>query len=125
MTVLILDDEPLVRAVICRALTGAGYEVLEAANASEAISAAAQYCGVIELFMTDHCLKNGLTGRQVAEDILGSRPAMRVLHMSGYPERDLVQDGSLIPGGYYLAKPFLPKDVIAKIDEILGNPSPR
>lgn len=121
MTILLLDDEKIVRDIAVAALTKAGFTVLETANVDDAITLAANHAGEIELFITNHRLPEGLTGREVAEQILQLRPAMLVLHISGYPEQRLRIEGDITPGGFYLAKPFLPRQLVEKAREILSQ----
>src|SRR5215217_276888 len=105
VTILLLDDEKMVRDVAVSALKSAGFAVIQAESAEDALAKATAYSGDIPLLITDHRLPGGMTGRQVAECLLRERPAMRVLHMSGYPMAQLEAEGSLTRGGYYLAKP--------------------
>jgi two-component system, cell cycle sensor histidine kinase and response regulator CckA len=120
MTILLLDNEQIVRDIAAAALTKAGFTVLETVNANAAISRAASCAEEIALFIINHRLPEGLTGREVAEKILELRPNMQVLHISGYPERRLRIEGDITPGGFYLAKPFLPRQLVDKAREILG-----
>ena len=96
-------------------LKRAGYEVVATGSPDEAIAASQSYAGEIPLFVTNHRLPDGKTGREVAEELLQSRPNMFVLQISGFPEQQLVTDGSLMPGAFFLAKPFLPKQMVAKV----------
>lgn len=121
--ILVLDDEQMVREIISTALARAGYRVLASADADEAIAAAAAYRGDIALFITNHLLPDGRTGREVAIELLKSRPAMAVLHISGFPEKQLRQERSILPTGHYLRKPFLPRQLVSKVEEMLGKPA--
>lgn len=83
-TILLLDDEKVVRNVCRDALTNAGYKVLETANSDEAMFAAMSHPGEISLFY--HQLPSageGVSGRDVAEEILKPRPGLPVLDVSG------------------------------------------
>jgi two-component system, cell cycle sensor histidine kinase and response regulator CckA len=119
-TILILDDEKSVRDVAYLVLKRAGFEVLSTATAEEAVRVAATHAGYIDLFITNHRLADGSSGRDVAEQIRATRPELPVLHISGYPERHLKAEDSITPGGFYLAKPFSPPALVAKVTEILG-----
>ena len=66
-----------------------------------------------------------MTGRQVAEQIRQSRPGLKVLHIFGLSLEKLEQDGGLIPGAEFLAKPFSPKTLVKKVDQMLGAPHHR
>jgi DNA-binding response OmpR family regulator len=122
--ILLLDDEKVILDLVTTTLTAAGFKVLTTSGADEAIGTAASHQGDISLFITDHRLSCGSSGREVAEKILQTRPTTPVLHISGYPEEDLRLEGSFTPGGFYLGKPFLPKELVAKVKKIVGRPSP-
>src|ERR1044071_1688476 len=117
-TILLLDDEQVVRDIAEVALTRAGYRLLETADPEEAIAAAASYRSEIALFITNHKLPDGRTGREVAEEILKTRPGMPVLHISGSPEEQLRTADNLTLGSFYLAKPFLPRQLVQKVTAI-------
>lgn len=119
--ILLLDDEQLVQEVSKSALTRAGYTVLATAQPDEAIAAATSHQGKIALFITNRRLPDGRSGREVAEQILETRPGMPVLHISGYPEEQLRDEGDITPGGFYLTKPFMPAQLVAKVKEVLGH----
>lgn len=120
-TIVLLDDEPVVRDVARRALTAAGHIVLETASPEQAIAVAATQGLEISLFITNHTLPDGVSGREVAEQILKSRPEILVLQMSGYPEAQLRKEGSLMPGCFFIPKPFLVQTLVSKVQEILSG----
>ena len=76
------------------------------------------YPGEISVFITNYRLPSGVSGRDVAEEILKSRPGLPVLHVAGYPEAQLRGQGMLASGSYYLAKPFFPRQLVMKVNEI-------
>jgi CheY-like chemotaxis protein len=82
-TILVLDDETIVRNVVRQALVNAGFTVLAVATAEEAIKAAAAEPGEMSLFITNHLLPGGKNGREIAQGIRERRPALPVLHISG------------------------------------------
>jgi DNA-binding response OmpR family regulator len=123
-TILILDDEQTVRDIAVRALAAAGHDVIATGSPDEALAAAEAGEGAIHLFITNHVLPDGRTGREVAEALRASRPDLLVLHISGFPERTLRAEESLTPGGFYLGKPFYPKDFVAKVNQILATRAP-
>ena len=119
--ILILDDENLVRDIAARALTKAGYHAIPVADPEEAVRIGDSFADEISLLITNHRLPKGQSGREVAERLLRSRPNMRILHISGYSGAKLRNAGSIIPGGFFLGKPFLPSQLLAKVREILGQ----
>jgi len=116
-----LDDEQTVRNVASTALERAGFSVIATATAEEALLISTSDSVSIGLFITDHLLPEGFTGREVAERIQQVHPEVRVLHISGYLEEQLRRDGDLTAGGFFLRKPFYPRDLVAKVTEILGQ----
>ncbi|HLH19004.1 MAG TPA: response regulator [Bryobacteraceae bacterium] len=120
-TILILDDERMVLEVSRLALTRAGYTVLTTADPDEAIAVADSYRGEIALFITNCRLPDGRSGREIAEQLLQSNPGLPVLHISGYPEVQLRQEHTMTRGGFYLAKPFTPFQLVSKVREILAR----
>ena len=124
LTILVVEDEPIVRNIIMKSLVREDYRVLEADSAAEALEVSQTFSGTIDLLIADHTLKT-MTGRQVAEQIRQSRPGLKVLHISGLSLEKLAQDGGLIPGADFLAKPFSPKTLVEKVDQILGAPHDR
>jgi two-component system cell cycle sensor histidine kinase/response regulator CckA len=118
-TILIVEDEAVVRNVMVTALVRENYRVLEADSAAEALEVSNTFEGVIDLLIADHILKT-MTGPQLAEKICQARPGLRVLRISGYPQKML--EGEASAGADFLEKPFLPKALIEKVREILNRP---
>ena len=104
-TVLVVEDEPAVRSLACRMLEGAGYRVLAAASAEEALSRALNDPAPIQLLLTD-VIMPGLSGRELAREFCRMRPRSRVLYMSGYTDDVIADHGLLEPGLSLLQKPF-------------------
>jgi CheY-like chemotaxis protein len=122
LTILVVEDEPIVRNLMVKVLGRAHYRILEADSAAEALEVSDTFGGIIDLLITDHALK-AMTGRQVAEKIKQSRAGLKIIHMSGYPIETLEEQGGLTPGAEFLAKPFLPQALIEKVKCALGSPS--
>jgi signal transduction histidine kinase len=101
-TVLVVEDDATVRALVCASLADAGYRVLEARHAGEALELAERYKGPIDLVLTDLVMPQ-MDGRELARRVTAARPQVRALFMSGYAEPDLLHG---IPDGCFLAKPF-------------------
>jgi len=106
-TIMVVEDDAEVREVTLRSLKAGGYRVIVATNGADALKAAAQEAGAIELLITDVVMP-GLNGRQLADALRGQRPEMRVLFISGYADDILSQAGVLDSGVELLAKPFTP-----------------
>lgn len=119
-TVLLVEDEPLVRAATARILSSAGIKVLEASNPDAALSLCMQHPESIDLLLTDVVLPS-MNGRELAAHVIRLRPRVRVLYMSGYTD-DAVSNAELLdPGAAFLPKPFSPDTLVQRIDEVLGS----
>jgi len=116
-TVLVVEDEAPVCRGIRRLLERAGYQVLTASNASEAVELAADHQVPIDLLLTDFSLP-GISGRELACVLKRSRPSLRILFMSGYSEGELppVSDGSDAP---FLQKPFGRDTLLLQVRAVL------
>jgi len=119
-TVLLVEDEDSVRAVVERTLGELGYNVLSADRPSAARAAFEQLEGAIDLLITDLVMPGG-TGRELYEELAGGLPHLPVLFMSGYPDRGAVQLGGLPEGAEFLQKPFSPRTLGERVALILGN----
>jgi two-component system cell cycle sensor histidine kinase/response regulator CckA len=84
-TVLVVEDQPALRSVVARALVAEGYQVLEAATPAHALELASQSERPIQLLLTDVVMPI-MSGPRLALRLLASRPDLRVLYMSGYPQ---------------------------------------
>jgi CheY-like chemotaxis protein len=119
-TVLVVEDEEAVRKLVKSVLTGAGYEVLEAATPELAVQRASMHDGDIHLLLTDVVMP-GMGGPQLAQKIVSARPTIKVLYMSGYTDNAIVHHGVLDPGTAFLEKPIRPEALQTKVREVLGG----
>ncbi|HEY6091803.1 MAG TPA: response regulator [Gemmatimonadales bacterium] len=120
-TVLVVEDDDQLRRLTHRALASRGYEVLEADRGSTAIDLARRHKGPLDLLLTDIVMPD-MNGRKLADTIRATRPGLRVLYMSGYPDGAIASQGILESGVAYLAKPFTTDGIIAKVREVLDAP---
>ena len=117
-SVLVVEDEPLVREITTRSLRAAGYRVLSAANGVEAVEAAAREPGPIHLIVTDVVMP-GRNGREIAEEVCRGHPEARVLYVSGYTPDAIVDSGGLGRDAEFLAKPFTPSSLLTRVRAVL------
>jgi CheY-like chemotaxis protein len=119
-TILLVEDQENVRTLAKTVLGNCGYRVLEAAHGQEALQIAADFPGTIDLLLTDVVLP-GMTGKDLADRLLLSRPKTKVLFTSGYTENIIAYHGVLQEGIAYLAKPYTPKTLTVKVGKILSE----
>jgi PAS domain S-box-containing protein len=117
-TVLLVEDEEMVRNLSCEILEMNGYRVLAAANGEEACRVCEVHSGEIHLMITDVVMPH-MSGREVAERVARTRPEMRVLYMSGYTDDAIVSHGVLDHKIPFLQKPFTPDSLARKVREVL------
>ncbi|OKP75253.1 hybrid sensor histidine kinase/response regulator, partial [Ensifer adhaerens] len=116
-TILVVDDEPLVRMVAVEILEELGYEVLEASDGPSALKML-DARPTIDLLVTDVGLPNGMNGRQLADAVRVQRPGLNVLFVTGYAENAVLNHGHLDHGMEVVTKPFT-ADVLARRVESL------
>ena len=119
-TVLLVEDEDIVRDLCVRVLDELGYRVLQAGNGDEAIALAMGHGGRIDLLLTDVVMPR-MSGRQLAERLLTARPEMKVLYMSGYTDDAVVRHGILDSTIAFIQKPITPEALARKVREALGS----
>jgi len=119
-TILLVEDEESVRGLTRRILARAGYNVLVARDADEALRISAEFGESIELLLTD-VIMSGLSGPRLAETLLRVRPETAVLFMSGYNEDTIVREGVLRQDVAYLQKPFTPVALTQRVREVLDE----
>jgi DNA-binding NtrC family response regulator len=115
--ILLVEDNASLRTLAAEVLRGSGYEVVEC-DSSEAALAAAEGYPHIDLLISDVALR-GMTGIELGAALIGYRPEMAVLYMSGYPDESLeeLQTGSQCR---FLQKPFGAGSLIATVRSMLG-----
>jgi PAS domain S-box-containing protein len=118
--ILLAEDEEAVRNLTRRILCNAGYTVLTAANGGEALLFSAQHAGGIHLLLTDVIMPR-MSGKTLAQELSKTRPALRVLYMSGYTDDVINRSGALDEGANFISKPFTSDDLLRKVREVLDT----
>jgi PAS domain S-box-containing protein len=120
-TILLAEDDDVLRPLARGLLEKLGYTVLDGADAEEALEAARRYSEPIHLLLTDVVMP-GVSGRELARALEKLRPDTRVLYVSGYTDDAIVHHGMLEPGLNFLQKPFTPAALARKVREVLDAP---
>jgi len=122
-TILLVEDEEMVRALAQAILERYGYTVLAAKHVNDALRIAQDGPKAIHLLLTDTIMP-GMNGQELAAQVLAIRPEMKVLYMSGYTDKVFTSTAAWKPGTAFLQKPFIPKTLGHKVREILAAPQP-
>jgi two-component system, cell cycle sensor histidine kinase and response regulator CckA len=120
-TLLVVEDERVVRALIVRSLTGLGYQCVEAGNGDEALLVLQQQKH-IDLVITDVVMP-GTSGGDLGWLLADRYPDLPVLYTSGFADNDVVRRGLLDVGRPFLQKPFAPRELARKVREVLESPA--
>ena len=105
-TVLVVEDDATVREMVMSVLAACGYRALAAGNGHEALEVWREAKAQIDLVMTDLIMPEGITGSELAEQLLAERPQLRLIYTSGYDPRSAVPSGRDRPSGDFLPKPY-------------------
>jgi CheY-like chemotaxis protein len=119
-TILLVEDETMVRRVARDALVSFGYKVLDAGSGIEALSLCREYQGEIHLILTD-VIMPGMNGPEFVERIRPDRPGAKVIYMSGYTGDVVSRKGLPKDGDSFLAKPFRPSVLGEKVRGVLDS----
>jgi CheY-like chemotaxis protein len=115
-TILLAEDDPMLRAAVRTTLSRLGYHVMDAANGAAALGIWNQQRDEIRLLLTDQVMPGGMTGTNLAARILRENPALKVIYMSGYSDEAFPQDG-----GAFIAKPFESYRLAAAVRQCLDG----
>jgi PAS domain S-box-containing protein len=119
-TILVVEDDKLVRDYVLTQLHSLGYATLDAANAAEALAIVEAGKG-FDLLFTDVIMPGAMNGRQLADELQKARPGLKVLFTSGYTENAIIHHGRLDSGVLLLAKPYRKSDLAAMIRKALAG----
>ena len=117
-TILLVEDERIVRELAIKILKRLGYKVLHATDGAHAINVAKEYKDPIHLLMTDVVMP-GMNGRQLAEQLIASHPEMKILYTSGYTDDAIGHHGVIEGDLNFIAKPYSLHDLAIRIRQML------
>jgi DNA-binding NtrC family response regulator len=122
--ILLVEDDGGVRALTRHILAECGYDVVAMGNPTEAAALADSELLGMSMLLTDVVMP-GLSGRQLADQLRGRFPGLKVLYMSGYTDDAIMRHGVLESSVHFLQKPFTPQSLSVKIREVLdSDPNP-
>jgi signal transduction histidine kinase len=122
--VLVVEDDPEVRQLICEILRAKGYQVLESTRGDEAIRIAQSFRDPLPLVVADVILPE-MSGPDVVRQVREAKPGIRAIFISGYTDEAVLRHGMVEPGTAFLSKPFVPEDLARKVREVLiAKPAP-
>ena len=119
-TILVVEDDASVRNLASRVLERAGYRVIPAASAAEALELAHVQPDGFDLLLTDMVMPE-MNGRQLAAILTAANPALPVVFMSGYTDDDILRRGLTTHGAKFLQKPFTPVALIEALSDLLSE----
>jgi signal transduction histidine kinase/ActR/RegA family two-component response regulator len=122
-TILVVEDEEVVRHLICTVLGEAGYEILQAESSEAALQLARTRKKSIHLLVTDIVMP-GMNGPALARALSEHQPSLKILYVSGYSDNDISAQGVLEPGLVVLQKPFTQQSLSRKVRELLDSDVP-
>jgi CheY-like chemotaxis protein len=120
-TVLLVEDDDVIRELIRDILEMEGYKVLAASRGHEALNICKETEGPVELLITDVVMPE-MSGRDLSKTLSEMCPQLKVLYMSGYTDDAVVRHGVLEEGAAFLQKPFSPDVLARKVREVLDGP---
>jgi len=119
ITVLVVDDDAMMRTLVGRTLRGEGFQVCTASGAPEACQVLGRLTGPLDLILTDVAMPGGM-GPQLAGEARRARPGVRLLYMSSYSRKDLLGHGIDLGQDDLLAKPFMPAQLVERVRATLA-----
>ncbi|MBN1220313.1 MAG: PAS domain S-box protein [Anaerolineae bacterium] len=119
-TILLVEDDTMVRELAARVLREQGYTILEATHGREALEVAQDHSGKIHLLLTDMVMPQ-MGGRALSDQIQERCPGIKILLTSGYSGTAMIRQGITSPDMVFIQKPFLPADIIRKVRQVLDG----
>jgi two-component system, cell cycle sensor histidine kinase and response regulator CckA len=121
----VVEDEDAIREMACLFLNDGGYQVLTAASGREALEVWREHSDKIDLLLTDMKMPEGVSGLQLAEEMLRTRPNLKIVFTSGYSEDTVSSEFLTRTGARFLPKPYSYSAITQIIRESLDAPVPQ
>jgi DNA-binding response OmpR family regulator len=118
-TILVVDGDAMMRTLVGRTLRNEGFQVWTASGAPEARQVLGRLPGALDLVLTDVAMPGGV-GSRLAAEIRQAHPTVRLLYMSSYSRKDLLSHGIDLGKEDLLAKPFMPAELVARVQASLS-----
>ena len=115
ITILVVEDEEMLREFVGQALSAVGYRVLTAVNGREALKVWSEHRDEIDLLLTDVVMPDSMSGRQLAHTLIVDKPDLKVIFTSGYSAELLGEDFEQEKEYGFLAKPYLPERLASTV----------
>ncbi len=119
-TILLVEDDPLIRRLATRVLERLGYTILQAENGALALEVVRDHRGEIKLLLSDVVMPR-MSGKALAERLLATLPTLKVLYVSGYTDNAILHRGVLDKGVAFLQKPYTPNSLARKVRDVLDS----
>jgi signal transduction histidine kinase len=123
-TVLLVEDEPVVRYMARRVLQRQGYRVFDVGSSGEALAVWNEHGTEIDLLLTDMIIPGGMSGRELAQKLLERKAGLKVTYTTGYSRDAISQNLSLKEGLNFLAKPYHPDKLVQTVRHCLDHTPP-
>jgi len=119
-TILLVEDEEVVRGLARRILEQAGYSVVEASKGDEALRFCEERAAEVDLLLTDVVMPE-MSGKELADRLKSQNPELKMMFMSGYTDESIVHHGVLDSSVEFIQKPFTPASLIRKVRDVLDS----
>jgi CheY-like chemotaxis protein len=119
--IMVVEDEPELRALVCEILKDYGYQVFEASSGPDALPIWNRAEGKIDLLLTDMVMPGNMTGRELAEKLKAQKPGLKVIYTSGYSVETIGRDFSFKRGLNFLQKPYHPLALVKVVRDCLDS----
>ncbi len=114
-TIMVVEDEPTLRALVRKVLERGGFDVIEASSGLAALELWSKTQPHIDLLLTDMVMPDGISGRQLAEKLKAQNPGLRVIFTTGYSSELMGKDFQIKEGVNFLQKPYPPQKLVETV----------